>query len=105
MGTFYSLSVISNFSNDVPLGKWLSVTDKIHVLMYSHRYVNNCTLHQFHQKKEGKPSETDSVKFKISSKTPRGKKDITKRHHHRHHKRQPGEQQFPMHVVTGKSNI
>ena len=40
-------------------------------------------------------SETDSIKFKISSKTPRGKKESTKRHHHRHHKRQPGEQQFP----------
>ena len=50
---------------------------------------------------EGKPSETDSIKFKISSKTPRGKKDSTKRHNHRHHKRQPGEQQFPIQVVTG----
>ena len=53
------------------------------------------------KEKEGKPSETDSIKFKISSKTPRGKKDSTKRHHHRHHKRQPGEQQFPKQVVTG----
>ena len=44
------------------------------------------------QEEEGKPSETDSIKFKISSKTPRGKKDSTKRHHHRHHKRQPCEQ-------------
>ena len=51
--------------------------------------------------KEKKTSETDSIKFKISSKTPRGKKDSTKRHHHRHHKRQPGEQQFPIQVVTG----
>ena len=50
---------------------------------------------------EGKPSETDSIKFKILSKTTRGKKDSTKRHHHRHHKRQPGEQQFPIQVVTG----
>ena len=50
---------------------------------------------------EGKPPETDSIKFKISSKTSRGKKDSTKRHHHRHHKRQPGEQQFPKQVVTG----
>ena len=48
-----------------------------------------------------KSSETDSIKFKISSKTPRGKKDSTKRHHHRHHKQQPGEQQFPKKVVTG----
>ena len=55
--------------------------------------------------KEGKSSETDSIKFKISSKTPRGKKDSTKRHHHRHHKRQPGEQQFPKQVVTGYFNI
>ena len=43
----------------------------------------------------GKPSETDPIKFKISSKTSRGKKDSTKRHHQRYHKRQPGEQQFP----------
>ena len=57
------------------------------------------------KEKEGKSSETDSIKFKISSKTPRGKEDSTKRHHHRHHKRQPGEQQFPIQVVTGYSNI
>ena len=44
---------------------------------------------------------TDSIKLKISSKTPRGKKDSTKRHHHSHHKRQPGEQQFPKQVLTG----
>ena len=50
------------------------------------------------QEKEGKPSETDSIKFKISSKTPRGKKDSTKRHHHRHHKRQPGEQQVDFYL-------
>ena len=42
------------------------------------------------------PPETDSIKFKISPKTPRGKKNSTKRHHHRHQKRQPGEQQFPI---------
>ena len=47
------------------------------------------------------PSETDSIKFKISAKIPRGKKYSTKRHHHRHHKRQPGEQQFPIQVVIG----
>ena len=44
----------------------------------------------------GKPSETDSIKFKISSKTSRGKKGM-----HKKHKRQPGEQQFPTQVVTG----
>ena len=26
---------------------------------------------------------------------------LRSRHHHRHHKRQPGEQQFPIQVVTG----
>ena len=31
------------------------------------------------------------TQFKISSKPPCGKKDSTKRHHHRHDKRQPGE--------------
>ena len=53
------------------------------------------------KEQEGKPTETDSIRFKISPKTPRGKKDSTKRHHHRHHKRQPAEQQFPIQVVTG----
>ena len=45
--------------------------------------------------------QTDSIEFKISSKTPRGKKNSTKRHHHRHQKRQPGEHQFPKQMVTG----
>ena len=31
------------------------------------------------EEQEGKPSETDSIKFKISFKTPRGKKDSTKK--------------------------
>ena len=43
----------------------------------------------------GKPSETDSIKSQISSKTSRGKTDRTKRRHRRHHQRQPREQQFP----------
>ena len=34
------------------------------------------------RQKVGKPSETDSIKFKISSKTSRWKKASTKRHHH-----------------------
>ena len=50
-------------------------------------------------------SETDSIKSEISSKTPRVKKDSTKRRHQRHHKRQPGEQQFPIQVVTGYCNF
>ena len=49
----------------------------------------------------GKPSETDSIKSNISSKTSRGIKYSTKNHHHRHHQRQPDEQQFPIQVVTG----
>ena len=36
-----------------------------------------------------------SVNSQISSKTSRGKKDNIKRHYHRHHQRQPGEQHFP----------
>ena len=47
------------------------------------------------------PQKLTQIKFKISSKTPHGKKDSTKRHQHRHHKRQPGKQQFPIQVVTG----
>ena len=31
----------------------------------------------------------------------RGKKDSINRRHHRHHQRQPGEQIFPIQVVTG----
>ena len=46
------------------------------------------------------PSETDSIKFQISSKTSSGKKDSTKRRHQRHHQRQPGEQLFPIQVAT-----
>ena len=42
------------------------------------------------QKYVGKPSETDSVKSQISSKASLGKTDSTKRHHQRHHQRQPG---------------
>ena len=49
----------------------------------------------------GKPSENDSVKSQISSKTSRGRKDSTKRRHQRHHQRQPGKQLFPIQVVTG----
>ena len=52
----------------------------------------------------GKAGETDSIKFKISSKTSRGKRDSTKRHYQRHHQQQPGEQQFPIQVVTGYSS-
>ena len=44
------------------------------------------------QEKVGKLLETDSIKSKISSKTSHGKKDSTKRHYHRYHQRQPGEQ-------------
>ena len=48
-----------------------------------------------------KTLKNDSIKSKISSKTSGGKKDSTKRHYHRHHQRHPGEQPFPIHVVTG----
>ena len=47
-----------------------------------------------------KPSETDSTKSHISSKISRGIKDSTKRRHQRHHQQQPGEQLFPIQVVT-----
>ena len=53
------------------------------------------------EERVGRKTLRNWLKFKISSKTPRGKKDSTKSHHHRHHKRQPGEQQFPIQVVTG----
>ena len=36
-------------------------------------------LWSIQEKEEKKTSETDSIKFKISSKTPRGKKDSTKK--------------------------
>ena len=47
------------------------------------------------QEQEGKPSETDSIKSKISPKTPRGKKDGAKRHHHRHHNDSQVNSNFP----------
>ena len=51
------------------------------------RFFRNLTQHKHNssdmQEYVGKPSETDSIKSKISSKTSRGKKDSTKRHHHR----------------------
>ena len=47
-----------------------------------------------------KAPEIDPIKSKISFKTSRGKKESTNRHHHRHHQRQPGEQHFPIQVVT-----
>ena len=47
------------------------------------------------------PSETDSIKSQISSKTSSGKKDSIKRRHKRHHQRQPSDQLFPIQVATG----
>ena len=61
----------------------------------SDTFIGQSFKNEITKSRKEKPSETDSIKFKISSKTPRGKKDSTKRHHDRHHKRQPGEQQFP----------
>ena len=58
------------------------------------------TKETFLEEKEGKPSENDSIKSQISSKTSRGEKDSTKKRHQRHHKRQPGEQLSPIQVVT-----
>ena len=46
-----------------------------------------------------KTLRTDSIQSQIS-KTSSGKKTAQKRHHQRHHQGQPGEQQFPMLVVT-----
>ena len=50
------------------------------VTSYEHRTQNICTQNTIciTEVWEGKPSETDSIKFKISSKTPRRKKDSTK---------------------------
>ena len=44
----------------------------------------------------GRPSENDSIKSQISSKTSRGKKDSTTRCHQRHHQQQPNEHVFPI---------
>ena len=44
---------------------------------------------------------SDKKALRSSSKTSRGKKDSTKIRHQRHHQRQPGEQLFPIQVVTG----
>ena len=36
---------------------------------------------------------------------PQSQIELEKRQHHRHHRRQPGEQKFPIQLYTGKSNI
>ena len=46
----------------------------------------------------GRPSENDSIKSQISSKTSRGKKDSTTKCHQRHHQQQPNEHVFPIQV-------
>ena len=62
----------------LPLGKYIFVTFSIPTFIQT-----------ILQKYVGKPSETDSIKSQISSKTSRGKKRTAqKRHHHRHQKRQ-----------------
>ena len=45
-------------------------------------------MNGFNQEQAGKSPETDPIKFKIPSKTSRGKKDRTRRYHHRRHKQQ-----------------
>ena len=59
-----------------------------------HCALQNCLC----KSRKENPQKLTQLSFKISSKTPRGKKDSTKRHHHRPPKRQPGEQQFPIQV-------
>ena len=68
---------------------------------YFKNYEVPIICYKYNKEWEEKTSETDSIKFKIPSKTPRGKKTAQKRHHHKHHKRQPGEQQSPIQVATG----
>ena len=80
---FWSIKILLKYLISLSLEDFAS-------LLYLHMVFRHSV-----QEYVGKPSETDSIKSKISSKTVRGEKDITKRHHHRHHQRQPDEQQFP----------
>ena len=65
-------------------------------------YKENCRMLLKTAKVRGKTlKKTGSINSQVSSKTSRGKKDNTKRRHQRHHKRQQGEQLFPIQVVTG----
>ena len=63
------------------------------------KQIRNATMNDKSRK------ETPQKLTQLSSRShPRhlvGKKDSTKRHYHRHHNQQPGEQQFPKQVVTG----
>ena len=74
-----------------------------HCKMYNSRGPNS-VINLYMKEYVGKPSETDSIQSQISSNTS-WEKDSTRGHHQRNHQQQPGEQQFPILVVTGSSNI
>ena len=51
-------------------------------------------------RKKENPQKLTQLSSRSHPRHPVGKKDSTKRYHHRHHKRQPGEQQLPIQVST-----
>ena len=67
----------SNISKHIKLSH-LTVPD-VHCAQFYKRGGNNVKV-------ERKPSESDSIKCQISSKTSRGKRDRSKRYHQRHHR-------------------
>ena len=54
-----------------------------------------------HENKKENPQKLTQLSSRSHPRHLVGKRTAQKRHHHRHHKRQPGEQQFPIQVVTG----
>ena len=85
-------------SDQTPLWRLILVCSFCLRPFYGFPGINGVTMFPFPNLLVHKPSEADSIKSKISSKTSHGEKDSAKRHHHRHHQRQPGEQQFPIHI-------
>ena len=51
-------------------------------------------------RKEGNPQKLTQLSSRSHPRHLVGKEDSTRRHHHRYNKRQPGDQQFPIQVVT-----
>ena len=59
----------------------------------SYRYLKS-GIEEFHRKsRKENPQKLTQLSSRSHPRHLVGKKDSTKRHHHRHHKRQPGEQQ------------
>ena len=60
-----------------------------------------CPFFDYGKSRKEKPQKLTQLSSRSHPRHLVGKRTGQKRHHHRHHKRQPGEHQFPKQVVTG----